>query len=477
MMNYESQKRLAVILFVIICIGIFGNLLNLCVFGQKSMRKMSTFRFLLYLSIVDLLVLLVCTSDSLLTYGLNIEIRLYSPLLCRLHTFLTYYLTHMSSIILMAVSIERTLVVFNKTIISFFLKKSKIEFTFLKNLLRFNRIEKVVGFIAISLALLNIHYLYFFSLNIINQNSHLPVTYEKFDNGSALDNMNETQILEENSDQGNYQPLSNLTSEGSISKVSSVAGNKMNNKSDLKKDFLYLCYPLNEFNYNIFLNHIWTWIDSTIYSFVPILVMIVCSMCILIGIKQKNFSDSSQANRAITMKQTKRNNQLLIMLMATNLFFIICTLPYCILSHKSISIDTENNFSLTLLIVHILAYSNNSLNFIFYGLFSKQYRQTALKMFKLKIERPRNGFTRSRTLRNDQQINSGIRTLNISNYNLSNAVNNKLTNASNKSDKNLQVMNALNIIKKEQKPSFLKKEYHINNVSSFQLSKINNSTL
>ena len=165
------------------------------------------------------------------------------------------------------------------------------------------------------------------------------------------------------------------------------------------------------------------------------------------------------------------------MLMATNLFFIICTLPYCILSHKSISIDTENNFSLTLLIVHILAYSNNSLNFIFYGLFSKQYRQTALKMFRLKIERPRNGFTRSRTMRNDQQINSGIRTLNISNYNLSNAVNNKLTNASNKSDKNLRVINALNIIKKEQKPSFSKQQYHINNVSSFQLSKINNSTL
>jgi hypothetical protein len=468
-MNYETQKRLAVILFFIICIGILGNLLNLFVFGQKSMRKMSTFRFLLYLSLVDLLVLLVCTSDSLLTYGLNIEIRLYSSLLCRSHTFLTYYLTHLSSIILMAVSIERTLVVFNKTIINYFLKKSKIELAFLKNVLRFNRIEKVVGFIAVSLALLNIHYLYFFNLNIINQNSQLPVTYEKTENGTILDNayLNGTQIFENNRDQKN----NNLAIENSVS-------NKTNNKSDSKKDFLYLCYPLNEFNYNIFLNHIWTWIDSTIYSFVPILVMIICSLCILIGIKQKNFNDSSQINRAITLKQSKRNNQLLIMLMATNLFFIVCTLPYCILSHKSISIDSENNFSLTLLIVHILAYSNNSFNFIFYGLFSKQYRQTALRMLRLKTDRPRAAITRTRTFHNEHQLNSGLRTLNISNYNFSNVINNKITiNISNKSEKNLQVNDVLHKIMKVSKTDLSKQQYKMHNISSFQLSKINDSVL
>jgi len=61
------------------------------VFGKKAMRKISTFRFLFYLSLSDLLVLLVGATDVLINNIFQFEIRTYSNSLCKLHTFTTYW--------------------------------------------------------------------------------------------------------------------------------------------------------------------------------------------------------------------------------------------------------------------------------------------------------------------------------------------------------------------------------------------------
>ena len=44
-------------LITIIVVGIFGNILNLIIFRLKSMRSKSTFMFLFYLALIDLLVI------------------------------------------------------------------------------------------------------------------------------------------------------------------------------------------------------------------------------------------------------------------------------------------------------------------------------------------------------------------------------------------------------------------------------------
>ena len=98
-----------VILVVIVIIGIVGNLLNIVVFSKKCMRKESTFRFLLYLSVVDLLVLLIGTKDILIKLMFDFEFRTYSNFICKMDTFLTYTLTHVNSVILIAVSIDRAI--------------------------------------------------------------------------------------------------------------------------------------------------------------------------------------------------------------------------------------------------------------------------------------------------------------------------------------------------------------------------------
>ena len=76
-MNSDSKTTIliTIILAIIISIGLFGNLLNIIVFSTKPMRINSTFRYFFYLSIIDLLVLLVCATDSLFTIDLLTTIR------------------------------------------------------------------------------------------------------------------------------------------------------------------------------------------------------------------------------------------------------------------------------------------------------------------------------------------------------------------------------------------------------------------
>ena len=96
-----------VILALIMAIGLLGNALNLIVLGKSNMRKVMTFRFLFYLSAVDLIVLITGTTDLFLRHLFNFEIRTYSNVMCKLHTFLTYTVTHLSSNLLMTVSVHR----------------------------------------------------------------------------------------------------------------------------------------------------------------------------------------------------------------------------------------------------------------------------------------------------------------------------------------------------------------------------------
>jgi len=78
-----------ILLIMIIFVGIFGNVLNLLIFSKRKMRQVSTFRFLLYISMSDLLVLLVGATQFLTNAIFNFDLRSYSLFVCKTHTFLT----------------------------------------------------------------------------------------------------------------------------------------------------------------------------------------------------------------------------------------------------------------------------------------------------------------------------------------------------------------------------------------------------
>ncbi|CAF0851184.1 unnamed protein product [Adineta steineri] len=97
--------------FALVClfIGSVGNSLSFIVFTQKQLRRYSTFRYLAYLSIIDLIVLYLGLGNIILRDYFLFDIRVQNLFLCKFHTFFTYVTTQLSSWILTIVSIDRAI--------------------------------------------------------------------------------------------------------------------------------------------------------------------------------------------------------------------------------------------------------------------------------------------------------------------------------------------------------------------------------
>ncbi|CAF1076240.1 unnamed protein product [Brachionus calyciflorus] len=355
----EHKNLIKILLSVLILFGIIGNSLNIKVFSEKKMRLGSTFRFLLYLSIADLSVLLICSTEALARFGYSIEIRQTSSLICKLHNFMTYFLTHFSSLILMAVSIDRALVITNKTLNvckkSFNKKKKPI--VIVDNtqnyklkcscylLDKLHHVDLVISFIILVLIVLNFHFFLFMELN------------------------EETKLDEEF-----LRKKFNLTFQ-----MNEILSRKINSLLEGIEPEL-ICFPLKKTTYHYFLIKIWTWIDMCVYSLIPFIVMFICSFIILfrIHIKSKTYfkrliNKNSRLNKTNVSKRLRRNRQMLYMLLLTNFYFLLSQLPYCILF--IINKGKYSDSTLEQPLVHILLYSNNAINCILYGLSSQKYRQ------------------------------------------------------------------------------------------------------
>ena len=140
-----------------------------------------------------------------------------------------------------------------------------------------------------------------------------------------------------------------------------------------------MCYPVVYVDYVEFLNKFFNWIDNSIYSFIPSIVMIVCSIAIIHYIRKNSHSLTRQncmINQQAETNRRRRNNQLLIMLVSTNVSFMVFTLPYSIFNNQTFKQYYEISF-----IANMISYSNNSFNFVFYCLFSTAYKEILKDMY------------------------------------------------------------------------------------------------
>ena len=62
---------------------------------------------------------------------------------------------------------------------------------------------------------------------------------------------------------------------------------------------VYVCYPISNRIYNYFFIHIWTWIDSLIYSFIPIATMTVCSAMIIMEVRKKSLQVARRCRQPV----------------------------------------------------------------------------------------------------------------------------------------------------------------------------------
>ena len=95
----------------LLILGLIGNITSLIIFSQKSMKKYTTFRYLFLLSIIDICSLYTGCSQIMLDVYFEIDIRLINEFSCKVQSFLVYFFTHLSSMLLAIMSIDRTITI------------------------------------------------------------------------------------------------------------------------------------------------------------------------------------------------------------------------------------------------------------------------------------------------------------------------------------------------------------------------------
>lgn len=82
------------------------------------MRKFSSFCYFAFLNGVNLAVLYVTMVRVIMEFNFNSDIRILNLFICKIHVFLTYFLSHLSSFLLCTISVDRVISVM-------FLRKAK----------------------------------------------------------------------------------------------------------------------------------------------------------------------------------------------------------------------------------------------------------------------------------------------------------------------------------------------------------------
>ena len=333
-------------IFLFILFGVIGNVINIVVFAQRRMRQTSTFRYLLYLSISDLFVVLFSATEVLIKSNLSHEIREFSIFPCNVQKFLTYSTNYVSSCLSIAVSIEKALIVSRissdlfessqssqdkeESRTSFKAMRHKCSTRSLVNRQRNSLVDRNAAAIVITIMLVNSHFIFL---------------------------MKPTSIFRFHDQEHEYGARENGSSEYDIIN----------------------CLPVKELFYDEFLVNIWSWVDFCLYSILPFSFMTVCSVIIIVKLKKINeiyvsLLGSSVFNRAIYLKKLKRNFQASLMLVTTSSYFLFSMLIFWIWFFCSRGRMESVESSPVQTLVYMLLYANNAFDILFYSMSSQKFR-------------------------------------------------------------------------------------------------------
>lgn len=379
-------NMLSTIPFVVLAFGILGNLVNVCIFSKRKMRSSSsTYRFLMYLSACDLFVLLFGAGKFLIKSDFSFDLRDFSLFSCSIEKFLIYWSMHVSSLLSMAVNVDRAYIIFklkltqteNKTSVTSTHitthpksintttnnkaseKKSSSWWSCSKT--RFvDNIVLIIGFFSI---IINLHFLISLkNTSIINATNDAKYTISDFES-----NVKSPKTLE------------------------NITFSFLNHSS-----FQILrCVPLNNSPYETFLLHVWFWIDLFIYSLVPFVLMAICSTVIIIKLKKINKGYKSRLSltqtttttthtRRIYSRKLRRNIQISFMLFSSNLYFLLTMCLFWLwflgddYQMETFESDLKQSY------IYMLLYSNNAFGMIFYSFSSSQFRRELFKLIRFK---------------------------------------------------------------------------------------------
>lgn len=336
--NQPDEIKCTIIIIIFI-IGLFGNLINLKIFANKQMKKIITFRYFYYLAWIDLIIIVLFSTEYISLYGFLINLETYSNIMFKILIYFKNCLTQISIWIFVSSSINNAFVSIKQT-----------------NGKRLQNREKTIKIIIILicflLALFNLHYLILLNIQI------------EFD-------------IEKKSINKSVQHLFNLTNKQNRNSLNSILtklkvfDHMFSNESN--EIFVAKEIKANNYNYGLFLNQLTTWINLILFTVLPFILNTISILII------------SNQNKKQRDQKLKRFNLTLIR------FFIIANLIYN-------SIEITNNFMIAYFkitsfkiitdrqngqfIIQIVLLIKHSCDFVIYSISMKKYRKMFIALFQ-----------------------------------------------------------------------------------------------
>ncbi|XP_041350947.1 growth hormone secretagogue receptor type 1-like [Gigantopelta aegis] len=137
-----------------------------------------------------------------------------------------------------------------------------------------------------------------------------------------------------------------------------------------------------------FVTEIYVWIDSTVYSFFPILVLFVLNFLIICNVRRQQ----KQRGQLQVFGRPQRDvqKQLVVMSVLVSVGFMILTGPvalWLVIGRYSWKPDGQEKatFNMVERLVSNLMYTNHAVNFIFYFVGGKRFRKEVSRIFLCKF--------------------------------------------------------------------------------------------
>ncbi|KAL4220195.1 hypothetical protein ACF0H5_020603 [Mactra antiquata] len=295
----------------LIVFGTAGNILSLLVLNRERDAKSSTYILLSALAICDLSTLIFGLGRHLLREIFEIEIRVIHNSICKLHLYIIYVLIPVATWILVIVTMERALSVWKPLIVK---KICNIRSSYI-----------VLVITIMSVVFLNCHILVYSGLVIE------PINY---------------------------------------------------NSTEFEVGYYCSFYSKVDETYLYFLVNIWPYVEACYKFIIPFVILLVCNVIIITAIRRSlRFQQNSNATAGRNASQTRLN--VMIVFLSMSFFILVAPLNTFIaigfyfhpreLNYSDVYMKAE--YDMVLVIMTLLYYSNNAINFLLYVLWGDKFRQ------------------------------------------------------------------------------------------------------
>ena len=340
--------RIYPILFLIV--GTIGNLLSVYVVLRSKLRRHSTFIYLAFLSVVDLIVLYTFSINFILHAWFNIDLQHVSLIACKIYSFSIYFFPQTSAWILTAVSIDRVCALTRGI-----RKTRKTRVTYMSILIIF-----------LILLVLNVQFIFY------NNTYRFRDEYE-------YNNENIYRIVDTDMDINVVQ-----------------------------------CSSENHEIYKEFYQHIWVYVDAFINVYLPFLLMFLCSTIIFLSVLRTMGNANNSNKRLVARSLSTMLlsiNTMFVLLTGPIVIYLIYEKRTFSTGTYDCDIRVKAKYKMMKLFFIILMNANHTGNILVYCLTGTEFRTQLFYVLGRQQDFPEQNSLRhwSRTISKENQLQTSLR--------------------------------------------------------------------